>query len=217
MLVALIILSLPSLAQADAEWKIKLNGDRSVKEIVTLDKAGLQSEYPTWKASQAGDKLVLTRSVSNAQTFNQETDRLPLELKVKDYGLWQNIEVHSLSTPVSAGVAAAFMNQVQGMRLIIQTSGPIGENSADSLADGSTATWQLKSPSSIYNEGILMKATVVDGFMMGIALFLLAFIIIAILFIRKINKTHKLIEEEYSLENLQPNAPDDQEENEEDK
>jgi hypothetical protein len=41
-----------------------------------------------------------------------------------------------------------------------------------------------------------------DGFILGLLLIVLGIIIIGLVFLSRIRRTHKLIEQEYSLENL---------------
>lgn len=82
--------------------------------------------------------------------------------------------------------------------------------------------WGFLQPASVqaselYKEGIFTRSVFTNGFILGITLFLLAFLVIGILFMNKIRKTHKLIEEEYSLQNIHLPSPDDDEDNLEDK
>ena len=56
---------------------------------------------------------------------------------------------------------------------------------------------------------LLLKATVFHGLVVGVILVVGAVIIIGLLFLRSIRRVHKLIEEEYSLENLAMEGVDD--------
>ena len=64
-----------------------------------------------------------------------------------------------------------------------------------------------KSPDHII-EDQLLKATVFDGLLLAIMLVGLAIIIIGLFFMRSINRVHKLIETEHSLENIELEEPD---------
>ncbi len=201
-LIALILLGLSGqVFAADTEWKLKLNADRTISESVSTEQ-GQHINYSTsWKMSEEAGRIMFTRAIPTWQVYSSEVDRLPVQITVKDYFLWQDIEI----------ISAAQQNAQQGVfssladkpvRLIIQLPGAIGTSSADSIEDGRTAIWQISRGADIQNKGLLLQATLVDGYIVSILLFVLGFAVIAGLFLRKIRKTHKLIEEEYSLENI---------------
>ena len=202
MLIALILLGLSGqVLAADTEWKLKLNADGTISESVSVDQSQLVTYNNTWKTSKDGGRVILTRTVPAWQDYMNQSDRLPLHITVKDYFLWQDVEIFAAAQQ-GASQGIFLSTQDKPVRLIIQLPGSIAASSAEKIEDGRTAIWQISKGADIQNKGLLVQATLVDGYIVSILLFVLGFAVIAGLFIRKISKTHKLIEEEYSLENI---------------
>jgi len=85
----------------------------------------------------------------------------------------------------------------------VKLPGVIRDHSADRIVDSQEAVWELNRLDHIINEELLLKATFFDGLLLSITLVGLAVIIIGLFFLRSINRVHKLIETEYSLENIE--------------
>lgn len=198
MVMALILLSFAGQAMAaGAQWKITLNNDRSISETVT-GLSSLPATTDSWSTSPGSKDL--NRKIGFWDIYGKQADRLPLDIIVDDYILWQNITIQTAALPSSAPAFTAVANQP--LQLTIQLPSTIKLTNGAKMENERTAVWQLESGSSLQNKGVLLKATLLDGFITSIALFILAFIGIAIFYFRKVSTTHKLIEEEYSLEKL---------------
>lgn len=198
MVIALILLCFagPAMA-AGPQWKITLNNDRSISESVT-GLSSLPASADSWTTSPGSKDL--NRKVSFWDTYGKQTDRLPIDIIVEDYILWQNVTIQTTALPANSPVFSAVANQP--LQLTIQFPAAVKLANGARMENERTAVWQLDSGGSLQNRGILLEATLLDGFITSIALFILAFIGIAIFYLRKVSKTHKLIEDEYSLENL---------------
>lgn len=198
MVIAFILLSFAGPAVASgAQWKITLNNDRSISETVT-GLSLLPATTDSWSTSPGSKDL--QRKIGFWDEYGKQADRLPIDIIVKDYILWQNVTVKTTALPGTTPVYAAVANQP--LQLIIQFPSTIKIANGATMENERTAVWQLDTGSSLQNKGVLLEATLLDGFITSIALFVLAFIGIAIFYFRKISSTHKLIEEEYSLDNL---------------
>ncbi|MEQ8176254.1 MAG: hypothetical protein ABRQ26_14440 [Syntrophomonadaceae bacterium] len=198
MVIALILLCFagPAMA-AGAQWKITLNNDRSISESVT-GLSSLPAPADSWTTSPGSKDL--NRKIGFWDTYGKQADRLPIDIIVEDYILWQNVKIQTTALPANAPAFSTVANQP--LQLTIQFPAAIKKANGAKMENERTAVWQLDSGSSLQNRGVLLEATLLDGFITSIALFILAFIGIAIFYFRKVSKTHKLIEKEYSLENL---------------
>lgn len=203
--IALILLCFAGPAMgAGTQWKITLNNDRSISESVT-GLSSLPASADSWTTSPGSKDL--SRKIGFWDTYGKQTDRLPIDIIVEDYILWQNVTIQTTALPANAPVFSAVAGQP--LQLTVQFPAAIKLANGAKMENERTAVWQWDSGSSLSNQGVLLEATLLDGFITSIVLFILAFIGIAIFYFRKVSKTHKLIEEEYSLEKL------DEEKNEE--
>jgi hypothetical protein len=198
MVIALILLCFAGPAMgAGIQWKITLNNDRSISESVT-GLSSLPASADSWTTSPGSQDL--NRTIGFWDTYGKQTDRLPIDIMVEDYILWQNVTIQTTALPANAPVFTAVAGQP--LQLTVQFPAAIKLANGARMENERTAVWQWDTGSSLPNKGVLLEATLLDGFITSIALFILAFIGIAIFYFRKVSKTHKLIEEEYSLEKL---------------
>lgn len=198
MFIALILLILPGQAlAAGAEWKMVMNSDRTLNETVQVQTPIILNS-PGWTTGGSSNAPVFNRQVASWSAYNQLVDRLPIEILVKDYILWQSITIQTAPQYKPNGLYESLQNQP--LKVVVQAPA-IGKVQQGQKQNERTAVWEF-APGSLQNQGILMHTYLIDGFMSSIALFVLSFIVIGFIFIRKVGKTHRLIEEEYSLENL---------------
>lgn len=211
MVIALILLCFAGPAMADgAQWKITLNNDRSISESVT-GLSSLPAPADSWTASPGSHDL--NRKIGFWDTYGRQNDRLPIDVIVDDYILWQNVTIQTTALPADAPAFSAVANHP--LQLTIQFPAAIKKANGARMENERTAVWQFDSGNSLQNRGVLLEATLLDGFITSIALFILAFIGIAIFYFRKVSNTHKLIEKEYSLENLDGEKDEEQDDDKE--
>lgn len=199
----LLVSPAPALAQA-VDWQLTWQDDGTILETVNLEKINLKLEQGEWQAdADSQGNLVLTRQTDGWAAYSQRLDRLPFKMESRNYLLLESAAIYSENySPDPKGLYSQIA-VIPDAQLSIKLPGIIRDHSADSIIDSQEAVWQLSRLDHIATEELLLKATVFDGLLLAIILVGGAVIIIGLLFLRSIRRVHKLIEEEYSLENIE--------------
>lgn len=215
LLFLLVFICIPQIALAStADWQIRWQDNNTLNEKITVQESQLDTSPQGWSYSQSGDQVTLERNIKSWEEYNNLQDKLPIKVLVKDYILFQIINFNTLQAQAAPDTAYGQVAKINGVNLRITVPGLIKDSSADKVKEF-TALWHLNKIDELgFNDQILKVATF-NGFWLGLAIIVLGLLIITIVFWRKIRKTHKLIEEEYSLTNI--TLPLEEEEKEEDK
>jgi hypothetical protein len=193
----------PALAQA-VDWQLTWQDDGTILETVNLNKIDVQLEGDEWQtAADSQGNVVLTRQTSDWAAYSQRLDRLPFKMKSRNYLLLESAAIYCENYSPDPKVLYSQIAGTPDARLSVKLPGIIRDHSADSIIDSQEAVWQLSRLDHIATEELLLKAIVFDGLLLAIILVVGAVIIIGLLFLRSIRRVHKLIEQEYSLENLE--------------
>lgn len=189
------------------EWQLTWEEDNKIQEKLSIFGQDISVDEGEWNYSRTEEKTVLSREVENWQTYNNLSDRLPFIASEKDYILFKIISLKvdnktALPTSVYAQVAKLY-----GAELKITVPGIISADSAKEVNE-LTATWKFAQMENIVDENLLLKATVFDGFCLGVFLFVFGFSIIALVFLVHIRRVNRLIEEEYSIDRVREEKND---------
>ena len=199
----LLVSPVPAWAQA-VDWRVIWQDDGSILEIVELERTDLALEEGEWQSTtDSQNKLILTRQTADWKDYQQLSDRLPLKVKSRNFLV---LKVATFNTENFSAAPEGLYAQIAAWpdaQLSVKLPGVIRDHSADRIVDSQEAVWELNRLDHIINEELLLKATFFDGLLLSITLVGLAVIIIGLFFLRSINRVHKLIETEYSLENIE--------------
>lgn len=183
------------------EWQLTWEEDDKIQEKLSIFSHNISVDEEKWEVSQSEEKIMLSREVENWQAYSKLSDSLPLVASEKDYILFKTISLKvddKALYPTSVYAQAA---KLYGAELKITIPGIISSDSAKEVND-LTATWKFAQMQNIMDEDLLLKATVFDGFCLGVFLFVCGFSIIVLVFLLHLRKVNRLIEEEYSLDKV---------------
>lgn len=195
-----IILAVAPPAAAATQWEITWQDNNNLLETVLIKKDTASFQPPGWKYAQTAEGLQFRRSVKDWQVYDRQADKLPIKVAVRDYLLFKTITFKALPADAPAHTLAG-LAQMQPMDLSISVPGLIRTGSADEVKEV-TAVWHLKDANELHNRGQMLVVNTFDGFLLGMLILILGILIIGLVFISRVRKTHKLIDQEYSLENL---------------
>jgi len=179
-------------AEPQATWHIEWNRDNSLNETVIIQGHNVVIEDSEWNISRSGQKLTLTRSSKDWHEYSKFNDRVPFRVKEKNFLLvkFSNLTVDKA---INSSLYEQFKN-LEGARLSIDVPGIIQETSAP-LRDESSVNWTLDD-----NQVVSLAIIAFDGVITGIVFFILGFILVFLVYLRRVKKVDQLIAEKYSLQ-----------------
>ncbi len=185
---------------SEAQWEIIYNDNNDkLEETITIYGDGnITVDTSEWDVSSSAEKTTMQREVANWQVYNTLSDRLPVEAEVKDYILFKSISLKGLGNAIQPQSLFSQIVSQDGINLRITLPGIKNESNAEQVEDF-TYVWHLSKTSDLDKKPML-KVNTWKGFFLGLFIFILGFLIIVIVFLVRMRKVHRLIEEEYSIE-----------------
>jgi hypothetical protein len=200
-------------AASEVDWQLTWQDNNTLNEKVTFRGPGPVEQPAGWQYSKVTNAVVLERKVKDWSAYEQLSDKLPVHISIKDYVLIKIITFNTVPSKVEADTVIDKVTKLNGVDLEVSVPGLIRGGSADEIK-GLTAVWHLKSMNELSSQGTMLRVATFDGLVLGMVVGMLGFLIIMLVFWNKVRKTHKLIEEEYSLTNLHlPNEENEDDEN----
>ncbi len=197
-----VLLLFPSRCLAgQLEWQLSWGEDDKIQERLSIFAHEIAVEDDEWDYSITEEKAMLSREVETWQDYNDLSDRLPVLISEKDYILFKIISLKADEKTVPPTSVYAQVAELYGAELKITVPGIISADSAKEVNE-LTATWKFAQIKDMMNEELLLKAVVIDGFSLGVFLFVFGFSIIVIVFLLRLRRVNALIEEEYSLDKV---------------
>lgn len=214
-LFVLIIGVFASTVQASSvDWQIIVRDDQTMEERVIIPQPEidfLQHNQIPYMMSEnrliidgwetvpdEKGKLVLYREHQPTGDFPGTVPAVPLQVEIKDYWLWKNISIKK-GPAYSADKLLHVYSNYQDAAFTITVPGIIYKSSGAKVNEY-TAAWKLDEIKAFPPYYIFLRYISINGFLLGVVIFALGFIIIGIVFIRVNRRTNRWIEEEYSLE-----------------
>jgi hypothetical protein len=195
----LILVTVPQ-AAANTEWTILWKDNDNLIETVQIEKQAAALEPDGWQCIQTSQGTMYKRDVKGWEKYAELSDRLPVSVTINDYFLFKSITFKGQDFKPEA-VSVAGQAGTGPLDLRLSVPGLIKSGSADEIKD-LTAVWHLKNLNELNTQGAILVVNTFNGFILGIYIIILGILIIGIVYFSRIRKTHKLIEKEYSLENL---------------
>lgn len=200
MLFFIIFITIPPAAAKTTTWELNWNDNNNLEEKVVIPTGSVALEPEDWQCASIDEGTVFKRSVKDWESYNQLNDKLPVEVTVRDFLLFKVIYFDPQEFTPEPDTVAGLVGD-EAVDLSISIPGLIRAGSADKVKQV-TAVWHLKNLNELSGRGKMLRVDTFDGFLLGLAIIILGILIIGLVFMSRIRKTHKLIEAEYSLENL---------------
>ena len=187
-------------AAQPVNWSINWRDNGIIQEKVIIPGVQITEPVTGWEKETRDGNTIFSREVENWQTYNTQGDRLPLQAQYDEKFLFKTVTLKGDPyTPVAGGIYDQLTDN-HGTRVSIIAPGTVKEYSADQL-NNNEAVWQLSNLNQLADEEVVLKVIVFDGLLIGISIFILAIMLISIIFGRSLRKAALIIEEEFSLEN----------------
>lgn len=186
----------PVAAAADIEWQLRWLDNNIVQEEIQSSGRNFIITDPNWQVSQEEDKYILRREINNWQSYEEMTDRLPLQVQQRNYGLYKKTEI-KLDSEAAAGLFQQLSNE-DNLILTITVPGFITGGSGERI-DEASVRWIFLNHTELIKNQEMMTVITADGLLVSIGIFLLGIVFIAIKFIARLKKVEQIIAEEYSL------------------
>ncbi len=187
------------IASATADWQINWQENGGLQEKVEISGPNLHDADGEWQRSASNKGIIFSRSVENWESYNELTDKIPIQARVKDLFCCKIITLTALPEVYPDSLYAS-LDQSQDMRLEMIVPGIIIDSTA--IEDESMVYWEINNPGMSFDQDFIIQAIMVDGFGLGITILAIGSIILAIFFAVRMRKVNRLIDETYSLDNI---------------
>ena len=196
----LLSLILCPIAYATVDWQINWEENGGLQEKVVISGQGQYNAGTQWQKSGSGKEVVFSRNVENWEIYNELTDKIPVQAKVKDLFCCRMITLTALPE-IQPNTLYTGLEQNQDMRLKMHIPGIIIDSNAVA-EDKSIVYWEINNPGTSFDQDFFLQAIMVDGLGLGITILAIGAIILAIFFAARMRKVNRLIDETYSLDNI---------------
>ncbi len=186
---------------ADAEWELQWRENGTLIETVMLPSRLAVAPIEGWQTRQQVAHTVFRRETKGWEQYQQLTDRLPLVAQTQNLVFFSTTRFKVEEYQPAEGVYTLLRNY-PNVDVIVEVPGTI-EHSQGALTEENIAHWGLDELLRQGNTATVLQVFTMDGFLVGLVLFLLGFIAVLTFYITRVRKVRKLIEEEYSLEKVE--------------
>jgi len=208
LLIFICLTSPPEALAADVEWHIQWKDDGTLEEQVTATDDGSIRNTKGWKVEKQGANYLYQRIVPNWESYEEQADRLPIRINEQNYVLLKRVQID-----VDPQQAEAFLKKFKDLHhldISLSTSGIIRETSGNRTNE-TTVNWSYSQPSDLLKGESLIKIIQLDGFLLGFSILALGVVGIAIFFVGRLRRVDRIIDEIYSLENIDLESIDTEE------
>ncbi|KUG03187.1 hypothetical protein ASZ90_019415 [hydrocarbon metagenome] len=216
-LVWLIVLGFtPATLAGQYEWQVVTDGQGNIHETLSIQDLETSLNTDGWNSSSGEGTLKLERVHKDWNQYSAEGNGLPIRAVVKDYLIFS-------TTTLSYDDQSSLFNELVSMAdgdISIQSAGIIQQSSAsevNNLDQDPIATWHLTSEQSkdaLAQNPVFFQAITFNGLAISLTILLFGVIGITIWYLTYIRRVNKLIEEEYSLSNIEKLLGNEEEEKE---
>lgn len=202
----LVCLTAPPVAlAADVDWHIQWKDDGTLEEKVSTPDEGLIRNTSGWEVKKQGANYLYQRIVPNWESYEEQSDRLPIHIHEQNYILLKTVQIEV--DPWQAEKFLENFKDLNGLDISLSTSGIIQETSGKRTNE-TTVHWLYPQRSDLLHGDSLIKIIQLDGFMLGLSILALGVIGICIFFAGRLRKVDRMIDEIYSLENVDIEEPE---------
>ncbi len=200
------------------QWQLTTDQQGNIHETLIIQDVETALNTEGWSSSSGEGTLTLERVHADWLQYSAARNGLPIKAEIKSYIIFSTT---TLSYD-NQGQASLF-NELESMAdgyISIQGGGIIRQSSASeetSLDQDPTAIWHLTSEQGkdvLEQAPVFLQMINFDGLAVSLTILLLGFIGITTWYLIHIRRVHKLIVEEYSLNNIERLLEKDEEEKE---
>lgn len=205
--VAIILLVNPIVMAETFEWNLQVQENGSIHETVTTDADLIDEDYGDWQKTMGQEGTTYERVLANWEEYNQTNDGLPITAVQRNYLLFTTLALQ-YDDKTSQKLFEGIIHNAEG-KIVISVPGIIKSTSAaevDDLKMEPSAAWHVKGESEekpLGNRPVILETMIFDGLLTAIIFIFIGVIGISIWYIRFVKRVNKIIEEEYSLTNIE--------------
>ncbi len=196
----------PAIAET-FEWTLQVEENGSIHEVVNTDVDLSGEDHRTWQKNMGEEGITYDRVITNWEEYSQIGDGLPIAASQHNYLLWNTITLQYDKNAYQT-LFDGIIHNAQG-KIIISVPGIIKSTTAEELDDlkrEPVAAWNVISRSEespLGDNPVILEAIVFNGLLIGIIIIFIGGIGISIWYIRFVKRINKIIEEEYSISNIE--------------
>ncbi|MDD3268056.1 MAG: hypothetical protein PHX14_01925 [Syntrophomonadaceae bacterium] len=194
------IIWIPQAVAGEALWQLFWADDNALLEYLTIDQEQALNAGPQWERTEKSGKVTLNRETKDWQAYKELSERLPLEAQVNDYIVFRTTTL-KIDKSMTGNQFLQKIMADQGARVVIEVPGYIKKNPVGEVKE-LTVNWELQKIMSMKQGEMLLQTYTLNGFYLGVVLFGIGFISVAIFFIIKTRRVDRLINERYSLDRI---------------
>lgn len=191
------VLAAPALG-ANAEWELQWREDGTLVETVTIPSRLDDTAMEGWESRPQAAHTVWKREIKSWEQYQQLTDRLPLVAETQNLIFFRTTYFKVSEYQPTEGVYT-LIRKFPNVGVLVEVPGTI-EQSQGALTGENTARWEMDELLQQGNVETVLQVFVLDGFLVGLVLFLLGFLAVLVFYITRVRRVRTLIEEEYSME-----------------
>jgi hypothetical protein len=190
------------------QWEIVVDQYGEITERVSLQDVNMTLNTEGWKQLDDNGENVLERSHKDWAEYDKTGNGLPLSVKSKNYVVFTLLTLTYDSNKKSeAELFNQLTSSVNGS-IKYQSTGIIQESSANhvnNLSKDPQAVWNVKAGQATFfqESPFFLKVTFVNGVMISIIILFFGFLGITIWYLIYVRRVNKIIEEEYSIDNIE--------------
>jgi hypothetical protein len=183
---------------SEVQWEIVYNENKNIiKETVTVNNdSNIAVDTKQWNLSSSAENIIISREIEDWQVYDTLADKFPIAAEVKDYVLFESILLKGIDNEQQNLYSQIISEDV--IEFSITLPGINNTSSAEQV-DDYTYIWNISKTDDL-KQKLSLKANTLKGFFLGLFIFTVGFLVIGTVFIIRMRKVHKLIEEEYSIE-----------------
>ncbi|MGI6433835.1 MAG: hypothetical protein ACOX0F_00395 [Syntrophomonadaceae bacterium] len=205
LLVLVFLLAYPVKALGvDFDWTLTWQADQTLTETITTDTPELISPRGGWQALN-GQENTFTRSTPGWAAYNALPDRLPIEAGTKNYLVAKKTKITPNAETYQGGSTFYDLTRAGQGQVKIEAPGFIMKAKPAVKAQwsqGFTATWTTARQEDSQEYNFSMQAITLEIIPSIVAVLIIAWGLVWIIYRRQVKRMERLIEERYSLENV---------------
>ncbi len=215
----IVLIFAPAAMAGQYQWQVSTDQQGNIHEIISIQDMEADLDLEGWNSSSGEGTLILERVNKDWDEYSAAPNGLPVTAETKNYLIFSTTTLR-YSQSSQPGLFDDLISMADG-DINIQVAGIIQESSAaeiDNLNQDPTAIWRLTSEQSknaLAQAPIFLQVITFDGLAISLTILLFGITGITIWYLTYIRRVNKLIEEEYSLSNIEKLLEKEEEEEKE--
>ncbi|MBO8158030.1 hypothetical protein [Thermosyntropha sp.] len=185
------------------DWQVILHDDRKVKEKIIVNEPTREiAEFFGIKNDLNQEKLVKERTAASFEEYAGLSRSFPLKVEIENRFLWDRYFIES--NYKENETLDFLINESDIIKFSIKIPGVI-KSTCDGIKQGDAVVWKITDQKKPV---IGVEALVPNGFNIALIILGIGFMLAIFYLINSIVKVNRIIEEEYSLDNIESLSSD---------